>query len=152
MPDQPSADPRPGDVPAEEQDAYHALCAYTLAHGDAAFIHQHVVDAYAAQQAHAGSKSIGVAFALAGLYLLIEARFTGRQVQRAHMRMAQRKRTWPTFELPADRGTMTAVDVLAAGAGAERDRAIHAWCASVWSAYSDSKQAVAGLLREYRII
>ena len=152
MPDQPSAGRRPGYVPAEERHAYHALCAYTLAHGGAAFIHQHVVDAYAAQQAHDGSKPIGVAFALAGLYLLIETRFTGRQVQRAHMQMAQRKRTWPAFELPVDRGAMTAVDVMAAAAGAERDRAIHAWCESVWSAYATNKTAVAAVLHESSII
>jgi hypothetical protein len=34
-----------------EEDAYHELCAYTLQRGDAAFIHQHVVDAFAAQRA-----------------------------------------------------------------------------------------------------
>jgi len=32
-------------------DAYHELCAYTLSLGDAEFIHQHVVDAFAAQDA-----------------------------------------------------------------------------------------------------
>jgi hypothetical protein len=34
-----------------EQDAYNELSAYTLAHRDPAFIHQHVVDAFAAQRA-----------------------------------------------------------------------------------------------------
>jgi hypothetical protein len=133
----------------EDEDAHDALAAYTLTHGDPAFIHQHVVDAYAAQQAHDRSKPIGVAFALAGLYLLVEARFTGRQVQRAHMQMAQRKRAWPRFDLPVERGSMTAVDVMAAPAGAERDRAIDVWCAVVWEAYRASAADVARLAREH---
>lgn len=65
-------------VSAEEQ-TYHELSAYTLTHGDATFIHQHVVDAWAAQNAHADSKPIGVFFALVGLYLHIEQEFTGRE-------------------------------------------------------------------------
>jgi len=32
-----------------EQEIYTELSYYTLAHGDAAFIHQHVMDAFAAQ-------------------------------------------------------------------------------------------------------
>jgi hypothetical protein len=38
------------------------------------------------------------------------------------------------------------VDVLRAGAGAERAAVIHAWCASVWAAYAASHTAVAQLL------
>lgn len=49
--------------------AYHALTLRTLALGHAAFIHQHAVDAYAAQHAGGPSRPIGVYFALAGLYL-----------------------------------------------------------------------------------
>ena len=45
------------------------LSYYTLAHGDSAFIHQHVVDAYAAQHLRSSTSTIGAAFALAGLYL-----------------------------------------------------------------------------------
>ncbi|HKN67515.1 MAG TPA: DUF5946 family protein, partial [Gemmatimonadaceae bacterium] len=91
-----------------ERDAYDELCAYTLTHGDVTFIHQHVVDAWAAQHATPESKPIGVTFALAGLYLHVERQLTGRQVQLAHMRMAKQKRDWPAFILPESRGTMTA--------------------------------------------
>ena len=97
-----------------ERDAYHELSAYTLSHGGTAFIHQHVVDAFAAQRADADSKAIGVTFALAGLYLHVEHGVTGRDVQRIHMLMARRKREWPTFALPPERGAMTAIDVMAA--------------------------------------
>ena len=103
--------------------AYDELCAYTLTHGDPAFIHQHVVDAFAAQTADAHTKPIGITFALVGLYLHNEKGFTGKQVQRAHMMLAGRKRTWPSFVLPADRGAMTAADVMAIPAGPGRDEA-----------------------------
>lgn len=134
-----------------EQDAYNTLCGYTLGLGDAGFIHQHAVDAFTAQHADGGSKPIAVAFALVGLYLLVEKGWTGRQVQQAHMRLARKRRPWPAFALPGDRGSLTAVDVMAAPEGAERDEAIHAWCASVWAAFAESRQAVADLLREHGI-
>ena len=54
-----------------EQAARDELSAYTLTHGDPEFIHQHVVDAFAAQHATAKSSAIGVAFALIGLYLRV---------------------------------------------------------------------------------
>lgn len=136
-----------------ELDAYHELSAYTLGHPDAvAFIHQHVVDAFAAQQATAQSKPIGVTFALAGLYLHLEKGFTGRQVQRAHMQMARQKRQWPAFNLPAARGSITAIDVMGAPAGSARDRAIDDWCRSVWDAFAANRPVVEALLREYQIV
>jgi hypothetical protein len=130
----------------KEKDAYDELCFYTLAHArqDPTFIHQHVVDAYAAQSADAESKPIKIAFALLGLYLQIEKGFSGAQVQRAHMQLGRKKQEWPAFALPAERGELTAVDVLAAPPGADRDRAIHAWCASIWKAFADSRPAVIG--------
>ena len=137
---------------ADSADAYHDVCAYTLTLGDPAFIHQHVVDAFAAQTADDRTRPIGVTFALVGLYLLIEKRFSGRHVQRVHMALARHKEAWPTFALPHDRGTMTAADVVAAPPGPDRDRAIHAWCASVWAAYGDSHGAVARLLDRHQII
>jgi hypothetical protein len=135
-----------------DQDAYHELCAYTLTHGDSSFIHQHVVDAWAAQSADRDSKPISVAFALAGLYLHVEKAFSGRQVQEAHMRLARRKSVWPRFELPADRGRVTARDVIARAAGPERDRAIDRWCASVWKAYSPQREAVIAFLRDHAVL
>lgn len=134
-----------------EQDAYNALCGYTLGLRDAAFIHQHVVDAFTAQHADERSRPIAVTFALVGLYLLVERQWSGKEVQQAHMRLARKRRPWPAFALPGDRGSLTAIDVMGAPAGAERDKAIHAWCASVWAAFGESRQAVADLLREHGI-
>lgn len=135
-----------------EQDAYHQLCAYTLTHGHPDFIHQHVVDAWMAQHAGEGDKPIGLTFALAGLYLHLEKRFSGRRVQRAHMEMARSKRQWPVFALPGERGSITAVDVMAAPQGPARDQAIDDWCRSVWAAFSAHRPAIEALLRGYGLV
>jgi hypothetical protein len=87
-----------------EEEAYHEVSAYTLTQGYGTFIHQHVVDAWAAQDAHADSKPIGVFFALVGLYLHVEQGFTGREVQHAHMQLAKRPEPWPVGALPVARG------------------------------------------------
>jgi hypothetical protein len=135
-----------------EEDAYHEVSAYTLTHGDSSFIHQHVVDAWAAQRAHEGSKPIGVFFALVGLYLHVERGFTGREVQRAHMELARRPEAWPVGPLPAARGSITAVDVVATPEGPARDARISAWAGSVWAAYAESRERVEAVLRRRGII
>jgi len=131
-----------------EEEAIHQLSAYTLNHGDPAFIHQHVVDAYAAQNADERTKPIAIAFALAGLYLHLEKQFTGRQVQLAHMKMAKNKQNWPAFPLPKTRGAITEREVLAAPAGTQRDAMIEAWAAAVWAEFRDSRDTVIALLRQ----
>ncbi len=138
-------------VGASEQQAYDELQCYTLGHGGLGFIHQHVVDAWAAQNADEQTKPIGLTFALVGLYLRVERGFSGRQVQHVHMRLGQCQRTWPSFPLPRARGSVTASQVMAAQAGLERDKAIDSWCASVWRAFSNCHQGVAELLQEYGI-
>ena len=95
------------------------------------------------------TKPIAITFALVGLYLHVEQGFSGQQVQRAHMELAREKRTWPRFALPGDPGSMTVVDVVAAPAGAERNRAIHEWCASVWRAFAAEHAIVAELSRQF---
>jgi hypothetical protein len=80
-----------------DEETYNELCCYTLAHGDASFIHQHVVDAFAAQTADEHTKPITLTFALVGLYLRVEKQSSGKQVQRVHMRLARQKRSWDCF-------------------------------------------------------
>jgi hypothetical protein len=128
--------------PTNDDAAYNELCAYTLSLRDGAFIHQHVVDAFAAQKATERTKPITLTFALVGLYLHLEKHFTGKQVQRAHMQLARHKRAWPALPLPATRGAMSAAEVMAFPPGPERERAIHNWSASVWAAYRDCHPAV----------
>lgn len=139
-------------VRSAESEAYDEVCAYTLTHGDPSFIHQHVVDAFAAQNATEGSKPIGVTFALVGLYLHVEKGLTGREVQRVHMQLARRKREWPRFALPKDRGAYTALDVVKVAEGADRDRAIDHWCATVWTAFAGHREQIVSLLAEHRIL
>ncbi|MCR4375221.1 MAG: DUF5946 family protein [Acidobacteria bacterium] len=134
-------------VPAE-QDAYDELQCYTLAHTDPAFVHQHVVDAWAAQHADDQTKPIALAFALFGLYLHVEKGLSGRHVQRAHMALARKGKTWPVFALPPERGAVTALRVMAAAAGPERDAAIDAWCAAVWAAFHESHRQVEEFLEQ----
>jgi hypothetical protein len=136
-----------------EQEAYYDLSYYTLAHRDSSFIHQHVVDAFTAQYANEQTRPIGLTFSLVGLYLCVEHRFSGRQVQRVHTNLARHKqRPWPTFVLPNDRGSITVFDVLAAPEGPQRDVAIHDWCASVWRAFRDNRPLVAELLHRYGVV
>ena len=134
-----------GEAAQDQQELYNQLAYYTLAHGDRRFIHQHVVDAFAVQNADANTKPIAGAFGLFGLFLHIERGYSGRDVQRAHMRLAKRRKQWPRFELPRDRGDVSAAEVLAAQPGPERDEAIESWCRSVWQACAAIQQQVRNL-------
>lgn len=126
-----------------DKNLFYELSYYTLAHRDQIyFIHQHVVDAYAAQEADEHTKPIAITFTLAGLYLFLEKGYTGRQVQNAHMEMAKNKRVWPVFKFPKLRGDIAIQNVLALPAGDERDSMIKLWCASVWLAHSENHETV----------
>lgn len=129
-----------------ELEAFHALSYYTLAHGNPAFIHQHIVDAFAAQCATAATKPITLVFALIGLYLHVEKQFSGREVQLIHMKLAKTGKTWPALPVPQDRGTITVQDVLAVPEGPDRDQMISEWCSSVWKAYSHLRPTIIDLL------
>ena len=117
-----------------EEELLHELTACTLTLGDATFVHQHVVDAWAVQNATEDSKPIAVMFGLIGLYLHLERGFNGREVQRAHMQLGTPRRTWSMPELPERRGAIRVGDVLAAVPGLELQVMIDIWCNSVWEA------------------
>jgi hypothetical protein len=131
-----------------DQDMYNELSYYTLSHPDPAFLHQHIVDAYAAQHADGGTKPIVIVFGLIGLYLHLERNFTGRQVQQAHMRLAKRRKKWPQLIPPRDLGAITVSAVLAASPGRERDEMIRKWCESVWEAWRDTRDQIRALLKK----
>jgi hypothetical protein len=135
LPAGPAAIPAPWDASAECWRLYGELSVYTLTLGNTDFIHQHALDAYGAQHAGPRAKPIGVAFALIGLYYACERGYNGRQVQRMHMLLARRSRTWPSFSPPPDRGTLTLAEVLAAAPGPARDDALRAWARAVWDAW-----------------
>jgi Family of unknown function (DUF5946) len=112
------------------------MSAYTLTHGGAEFIHQHLVDAWAAQHAVPTKSNVALAFSLIGLYLAVEKGFTGRQVQLAHMQLGKAKRIWPWFDPPQEQPVVTILDVARAVAGPDRDAAIKQWAAAVWGTWS----------------
>jgi len=132
------------DEPDQEQ--YHALACYSLAHPGALFIHQHVVDAYTAQHVTERTKPIAAAFALIGLYMRVERGCSGREVQQAHMKLARKRKSWPKFALPKQRGDVTVSEVMAAPPGRLRDEAIDRWCVAVWAAWRGSREQVRALL------
>jgi hypothetical protein len=103
------------------------------------------VDAFQAQTADEDTKLIGLVFSLVGLYLFLEKGYTGRQVQLAHMKMAEHKKAWPRQALPTTRGDITVTDVLNTAPGPARDRMIKTWCGSVWDAYKDWHPTIAAL-------
>ncbi len=131
------------------QDAFNELSYYTLAHPDKIyFIHQHIVDAWQAQTADPYTKPIGLIFSLAGLYLCVEKKYSGRQVQLVHMKMAQNKKEWPKIDLPDHRGSITVTDVLKTAPGDKRDLMIRDWCDSVWKAYRNCHETIAALVKK----
>lgn len=125
---------------------YGELTAYTVTRGDATFIHQHLVDAYAAQHAGGSSKPITGAFGLIGLYLACERGYNGRQVQHMHMLLANRSKTWPTFAPPQHPGALTVWDPLQEPPGDQRDAALMRWAASVWDAWSAEHARIEALI------
>ncbi len=135
-----------------DQEKYDELALYTLQHKDPSFIHQYIVDAYAAQHADENTKLITLTFALVGLYLHIEKNYSGREVQLMHMKMAKVKKEWPKFFFPSEREDITIEDVLKAEPGMKRDEMIKKWSLSVWTAWSENRQKIIELLASFGII
>lgn len=121
---------------------YDELTFYTLSLRDKEFIHQHVVDAYGAQNADENTRPIALFFSLAGLYLLVEKKYTGRQVQKAHQVMAAKTKDFIKIGLPQHRGDISIQNVLDETAGPMRNKKILEWCASVWAAYADQHNKI----------
>lgn len=122
-------------------DHFEELSHYTLSHPDKDyFIHQLIVDAYTAQTANEKTKKIGLVFALVGLYLLKEKNYSGREIQRAHTKLARFKKEFPELIIPEERGQITIVDVIANQAS--KDEMIKKWCSSVWEAYISNRESI----------
>lgn len=133
------------------QAQFDGLSYYTLSHPSSDFIHQYIVDAFAAQTADKETKPIKITFALLGLYLFLQKNYTGRQVQLAHMEIAKVKGrvVWPKIILPEDRGAITVTDVLHIPPGRKRDNMIKKWCESIWDSYSESHREIIEFLQKY---
>lgn len=131
---------------ASSQKLFDELSYYTLAQPRSSFIHQIAIDTFTAQRADATTRPMAVVFAVAGLYLHVERKFTGLQVQKVHMQLAGRRKEWPLLPLPEHPSSIEVSDMLSAAPGAERDAAIEKWCASVWETWKGSRNVVADLL------
>ena len=131
-----------------DQELFDELCFYTLSLRDSEFLHQNAVDAFAAQHVNDDTKPIQAVFALIGLYLTIEKGLSGRQVQRAHMRLASQRKQWPKIVPNGRCATLSVKDVLNAEPGAPRDQAIRQWCAAVWETWESQRGQIVKLARE----
>jgi hypothetical protein len=114
---------------------YHELSAYLIMNADVTFRTQYAVDAYGAQHSGRSVKNIRTAFSLIGLYLALEFDFSGRQVQKAHMELAQRNIQWPSFDLPSCTYSISVGDVLAAEEGKNRNEMLMKWAKNVWNTW-----------------
>jgi Family of unknown function (DUF5946) len=137
-----------GDQQMNLQEQYHELAFYTLEHKGGNFIHQHVVDAFAAQTADEHTKPITLVYGLAGLYLLIEKKYNGKEVQQAHVQMSKGSKVFPVINLPVERGRITIATILDAAAGAERDALIYDWCKCVWEAYKAEHEKIIAVTKQ----
>ncbi len=131
--------------------AYHELSLYTLSLRDPYFIHQHIVDAYAAQHAAQNLKPITNAFALIGLYLFVEKGYTGKQVQDAHKFLADRKKDWPLFDISKEKAKLNVADVLKVQPGPERDEMIKGWTRAVWEIWKNKKGEIENLFEPFEL-
>jgi hypothetical protein len=134
------------------EDLRNQLSFYTLSHAGLEFIHQHVVDAYAAQHVREDTKPIAVAAPLIGLYLFAERQCTGRKVQQVHMQLGNMMKQWPRFPAPRQRAPLTVADVVRAPEGVERDEMIRKWTRSVWQMWKERHAEVEALVRSYNVI
>src|ERR1700761_986595 len=119
------------------QDAYEEICAYAMERLETAV--QSVADAFTAQTANGKTKPISLVLALTGLYLHVEKSYSSLQVQRVHRQLTRMRPELPTVYIPTDRGAIDVIDVTFAEPGPDRDRMIHAWCGSVWSAFCENR-------------
>jgi hypothetical protein len=115
-------------------DLFNQLSARTFALEHPDFHHQLSVDAYSAQHAGGVAKNMTTAYALIGLYLALEQRFTGRQVQHVHSIIP--KQQWAPISVPGQAAAITVQSVLKANTNEDLYTAIRKWATSVWNSWA----------------
>ncbi|MEP7167260.1 MAG: DUF5946 family protein [Candidatus Woesebacteria bacterium] len=130
------------------QDSCYELSAYTLSLHDDFFIHQVVVDAYAASHNESFHKPIRTAFALMGQYLLLERNYSGKEVQQAHMKLAKQTKDWPRFVTPSGRILFSVADVLLVPDEQKAEK-IMEWAQSVWQFWKPEHENIQKLVQTY---
>ena len=139
--------PRTRTATHSDQALFDELSFYTLGRPRSEFLHQLAIDTFTAQHASEATKPMSVVFAVLGLYLHAERGFSGLRIQRVHMQLAPRHLAWPMLSLPSRHADLTVADVLATEPGPERDAMIRRWCVAEWQVWTDSRPAIAQMLK-----
>lgn len=127
---------------------FSQLSAFTNLLGDVEFSHQHVVDAYGAQHTGLYTKKVVPTMTLVGLYLMLEHGYTGKQVQRAHMVIADQTKDWPDFTRPTELASLTILDVLKVS-DSEKLGMLRKWCEAVWESWHGEHEKVIAFTKKY---
>ncbi len=127
---------------------YDQLADYTLSLRDEYFIHQLIVDTFAAQTFDKNTIPVKITFALVGLYLVNEKGFTGKQVQNVHIALSRKSKKWLTFPKPKEETTINIEDVLRVP-DSQKQEMIKKWSQSVWEIWKGEKEIIAALLKQY---
>ena len=115
--------------------AYTELSAHTLSIDLAGgFFHQTGVDTYAAQHPRL-DRPATLAFALAGLHLVLDVGRTGFQVQQAHTALSERRVVAPAFPILPTREAGTVADALRRVRVLGAQNAVEEWSRRVWKCY-----------------
>lgn len=99
--------------------------------------HQLTVDAYGAQHTGPRTRTITTAFALNGLYLVLERGFSGTHAREAHGYLAETVPEWPRFAPPSGPPAyaVTVLDVALAGSPEEHRDLLMRWGGCAWDAW-----------------
>ncbi|HSW96377.1 MAG TPA: DUF5946 family protein [Candidatus Saccharimonadales bacterium] len=127
---------------------YEEISADTLSLHDKDFIHQLIVDTYTAQHVGAKMKPIMITFALIGLYLTFEHNYTGKQVQSAHILLANQSKEWPSFIPPKEKASITVLDIVQ-NSDSMKQEMIKKWGKAVWGIWQPEHENITKLVKKY---
>ena len=109
--------------------------------------HQLTVDAYAAQHAGGRHPDKSVCIHLTGLHLALERGLAPLERPRRMQALAART-TWPHFEPPTERASLTICDVALADGPEEHAARVREWAAQVWKIWRPHHGAVRELAKD----
>jgi hypothetical protein len=113
-------------------------------------VHQLTVDTYAVQHAGGSHPDKSVAVHLSGLYLAFVRGIRPPNIAPMLQRLATSKPAWPHFQAPHVAWAATVCDVaLVAGEFDAHIRAVRAWSAVVWDAWSAHHASIAAFVEPH---
>lgn len=125
------------------------LSEKTIYSYDRDFIHQLAIDTYEAQHGGGKTKNISTAFGLIGLYLALEKKYNGREVQKAHIVLANRTKDWPRFDPPTHNFEITIKDVLEPKNEKKLNGLIRLWADSTWKSWTTERDNIIRLVDKF---